>query len=83
MSFPQKWNFVRWCRIIDNMSDDIVLLGTKGSKVYKQSYDLLQRWSASYVNEIWQADHVLIDIEIATDVGTPQRPWLTVIMQEK
>ncbi|KAJ6634345.1 Transposase for transposon Tn552, partial [Pseudolycoriella hygida] len=70
------------CRIIDNISDDIVLLNAKGSKVYKQSYDFLHRWSASYANEIWQADHILIDIEIATDAGTPQRPWLTVIIDD-
>lgn len=60
------------CRIIDNIPDDIILLSTKGSKTYKQSYDLLHRWSASSANEIWQADHVLIDIKIETDTGTAQ-----------
>lgn len=70
------------CRIIDNISDDIILLSTKGSKAYKQSYDLLHRWSASGTNEIWQADHVLIDIKIETDTGTAQQPWLTVIIDD-
>ena len=70
------------CRIIDNISDDIILLNTKGSKAYKQSYDLLHRWSASSANEIWQADHVLIDIKIETDTGTAQQPWLTVIIDD-
>ena len=70
------------CRIIDNIPDDIILLSTKGSKTYKQSYDLLHRWSASSANEIWQADHVLIDIKIETDTGTAQQPWLTVIIDD-
>ncbi|GGG08822.1 MULTISPECIES: Mu transposase C-terminal domain-containing protein [Cysteiniphilum] len=70
------------CRIIDNIPDDIALLNAKGSKIYKQAYDLLHRWSATYPNELWQADHVLIDIEIETRKGILQRPWLTVIMDD-
>lgn len=70
------------CRIIDSIPDDMVLLNLKGSKTYKQTYDLPHRWSATYPNELWQADHVLIDVEIETSQAVFQRPWLTVIMDD-
>jgi putative transposase len=37
------------------------------------------RREARYPNEIWQADHTLLNIWLLTDEGQIARPWLTVI----
>ena len=70
------------CRIIFNIPDDLALLGREGSQAYRQQYDLLHMRSAEHPNELWQADHVLIDIEVLNDKSKPQRPWLTVVIDD-
>lgn len=58
------------------------VLATQGSKAYQQKYDLLHLCSSNRPNEIWQADHVLIDIEIYNDKSELERPWLTIIIDD-
>jgi putative transposase len=70
------------CRIIFNIPDDMVLLGQQGSKAYKQQYDLLHIRAANNPNELWQADHVLLDFDILNDKNNPQKPWLTVVIDD-
>jgi len=70
------------CNIISLIPDDIVTLSHKGSKAYKQKYDLLHTRNADKPNQIWQADHVLMDIEILNDKNRPHRPWLTIIIDD-
>lgn len=70
------------CSIIRQIPDDIITLGHKGSKVYKQKYDLLHTRNAKKPNQIWQADHVLLDIGILNDKNKSCRPWLTVIIDD-
>ncbi len=54
----------------------------KGSKEYENTYDLIHRREASKPNEIWQADHCLLDIWLTDEKGDPCRPWLTIIMDD-
>ncbi len=49
---------------------------------YHQIFDLIHRREASRPNEIWQADHTLLDIWVLNDKGEPDRPWLTIIMDD-
>ena len=70
------------CRIIYNVPDDLAILGREGSKAYRQQYDLLHIRAAEQPNELWQADHVLIDIEVLNDKNKPQKPWLTVVIDD-
>lgn len=70
------------CRVIFNIPDDMVLLGQQGSKAYRQQYDLLHIRAAEQPNELWQADHVLIDIEALNNKNQPQKPWLTVVIDD-
>ena len=70
------------CRAIFNIPDDMVLLGQQGSKAYKQQYDLLHIRAAEHPNELWQADHVLLDFDILNDKNKPQKPWLTVVIDD-
>ena len=65
--------------IVQSLDPALVKLAHEGSKAYQQSYDLLYRREAQHPNEIWQADHSLLDIWLLDDEGQPARPWLTVI----
>jgi len=70
------------CKIVKSIPDDMTVLSTQGSKAYQQKYDLLYLRSSSRPNEIWQADHVLIDIEVYNDKNVLERPWLTIIIDD-
>lgn len=70
------------CRIISNIPDDIALLNKSGSKAYRQRYDLLHIRAAEQPNELWQADHLLIDFDIVNDKNQLQKPWLTVVIDD-
>ncbi|MBA3535680.1 MAG: DDE-type integrase/transposase/recombinase [Tatlockia sp.] len=70
------------CRVIFNIPDDLLLLGRQGTKAYQQQYDLLYLRAANQPNELWQADHVLLDFEVLNDKNKLQRPWLTVVIDD-
>src|SRR5262245_26141565 len=50
--------------------------------MYRTTYDLLYRHEAARPNEMWQADHSLLDIWVRDGSGPLVRPWLTVIMDD-
>lgn len=65
--------------IVRTLDPALVKLAHEGTKAYQQHYDLLYRREARRPNEIWQADHTLLDIWLLRDDGQAARPWLTVI----
>lgn len=68
--------------IVRQLDPALVTLAQEGSKVYRERFDLLYRREASQPNEIWQADHTPLDIEVVDERGQPARPWLTVILDD-
>jgi putative transposase len=69
--------------IINHLPEGMKALAHEGSKSYKQQFDLLYNHEASRSNELWQADHVLLDILILREgAENVARPWLTVIMDD-
>ncbi|HEY7492582.1 MAG TPA: transposase family protein, partial [Candidatus Tectomicrobia bacterium] len=60
----------------------LLTLAHEGTKAYRMTFDLLYRRDAGTPNEIWQADHTLLDLWVQNDSGAPARPWLTVIMDD-
>jgi putative transposase len=54
-------------------------LAHEGSKRYREVFDLVHRREAAKPNQIWQADHTLLDLWVLTPSGKPGRPWLTLI----
>ena len=54
----------------------------QGSKAYDQVYELIHRREAGASNELWQADHVLLDIILLDEKGNARKPWLTVIIDD-
>ena len=65
--------------IIRGIDPAMAMLAHEGSKRYKEVFDLVHRREAAKPNEIWQADHTLLDLWVLTPSGRPGRPWLTLI----
>lgn len=69
--------------IIKNMPHGLITLAHDGLKVYKDKFDLLYIREAKLSNEIWQADHMLLDILLKSNENKKEnRPWLTIIIDE-
>ena len=75
-------NYKRVYRVIKHLDPALVTLAHDGSTTYRTTYDLLYRRTAAQPNDLWQADHTLLDIWVRHASGPPVRPWLTVIMDD-
>jgi putative transposase len=69
-------------KVIKQLDPGLVTLAHAGSKAYRTTFDLLYRREAEGPNDIWQADHTLVDLWVQHDDGHPVRPWLTVIIDD-
>lgn len=70
------------CSIIHEIDPGLRTLAQDGSKAYQEAFDLLYRREATRPNEMWQADHCLLDIWLLDPSGKPRRPWLSVILDD-
>src|SRR4051812_2314121 len=68
--------------IIRAIDPGLRTLAHEGAKVYQEAFDLLYRREATRPNEMWQADHCLLDIWVLDPSGKPRRPWLSVILDD-
>ena len=69
--------------LVKALNPALQTLAQQGSKTYSNKFDLIYRRDASGSNEIWQADHCLLDFWVLSGPGQkPQRPWLTVILDD-
>jgi putative transposase len=78
----QGWSVPSYSVVYDvvcSLDPALVKLAREGTKAYQQSYDLLYRRETHRPNEIWQADHTLLDIWLLDEKGQKAKPWLTVI----
>jgi len=75
-------NYRRVYRIVKHLDPALVTLAHAGSHTYRTTYDLLYRHEAEKPNDLWQADHTLLDLWVRQEGGLPVRPWLTVIMDD-
>jgi putative transposase len=57
-------------------------LAHQGTKAYQQRFDLLHRREADGPNQIWQADHCLLDVLLVREGKAPTKPWLTVVLDD-
>src|SRR5882672_2464574 len=69
-------------RIVKQLDPALLTLAHEGSEAYRLAFDLLHRREAWASNEIWQADHTLLDLWVKQDTGPPARPWLSVNMDD-
>jgi putative transposase len=65
--------------VVQSIDPAMATLAHEGSKRYREVFDLVYRREAAKPNEIWQADHTLLDLWVVTPSGQPGRPWLTLI----
>jgi putative transposase len=80
-----NWNVPSYrtvSNIVKSINPAIITLALEGSKEYKNKYDLLFPRKSSRPNEIWQADHSLLDIWLIDDKAKHRRPWLTIIIDD-
>jgi putative transposase len=75
-------NYRRVYRVVTHLDPAWVTLAHAGSKTYRTTYTFLYRHGAAKPNDLWQADHTLLDLWVRQDGGPPVRPWLTVIMDD-
>ena len=69
-------------KVIKQLDPGLVTLAHAGSHAYRTTFDLLYRREAEGPNEIWQADHTLLDLWVQQNGGPPARPWLTIIIDD-
>ncbi|MBU5362170.1 DDE-type integrase/transposase/recombinase [Enterococcus raffinosus] len=69
-------------KAIKSLPSSVGVLAHEGEKVYSEKFDLIKIREPKRPNEVWQADHTLLDIEIIDTKGVPKRPWLTIIMDD-
>jgi putative transposase len=65
--------------LIQHLDPALVTLAQQGTRAYQEAFEMLYRREATRPNELWQADHCLLDIWLLNERGRPARPWLTVI----
>jgi putative transposase len=68
--------------IVRGLPADLLTLAHHGTKAYSDAFELIHRREASQSNAIWQADHCLLDVLVIGPKAKPQKPWLTVIMDD-
>jgi putative transposase len=49
---------------------------------YRGHHELVHRREASVSNEMWQADHTVLDILVLDNEGKPVSPWLSVVLDD-
>jgi putative transposase len=69
-------------KIINSLPKSMIVLAQEGDKIYEEAFDLLYRREATHSNEIWQADHTLLDLYLIDNNGKIARPWLTIIIDD-
>jgi len=75
-------SYARVYDIVRHLDPGLVTLAHDGPKAYKEEFDLVHRREAGRPNEVWQADHTLLDLWTRDDRGRPVRPWLCVILDD-
>ena len=60
----------------------MVLLAQEGHAAWRDRYEFIHRHRAARPNDLWQADHTLLDVLALDAGGQPVRPWLTVVMDD-
>jgi putative transposase len=69
-------------RIVSALPADLVTLAHDGTKAYSNTFELVHRREAGGPNAIWQADHTPLDILLLNAEGQPEKPWLTVVIDD-
>ncbi len=75
-SYYQVYNIIK--RIPENLKT----YSNMNSKKYAEKYDGIFLRECQRPNEIWQADHTMLDIEVLNEKNEIERPWLTIVLDD-
>ena len=77
---------VQYCGVVYSivrcLPADLVTLAHQGTKAYREAFDLVHRREATGPNAIWQAGHSPLDILLVRPDGDPEKPWLTIVLDD-
>ena len=59
--------------VVKNIDPALIKLAQEGTKAYDQTHELIFRREASVPNELWQADHTLLDIVLVDEKGRSRK----------
>lgn len=68
--------------LIRELDPALLTLAHEGTKAYSDAFDLVHRHEATGPNAVWQADHSELDIWLKDGRGRPEKPWLTIILDD-
>ncbi len=68
--------------VIRELDPGLVTLAHEGTKAYTEAFDLIHRHEATAPNAVWQADHTELDVWLKDGRGQPEKPWLTIILDD-
>ena len=69
-------------RVIQRLDRGLVALAHHDPDVYRDQFELVLRREAVHANDVWQADHTELDVQVLDESGRAVRPWLTVILDD-
>lgn len=69
-------------QIVRALDPALVTLALEGPTSYRDKHELVLRRRAERPNQTWQADHTELDVLITGVGGKPDRPWLTIVMDD-
>jgi putative transposase len=68
--------------MISDLDPALVTLAREGTKAYTEAFDLIYRHEPTGPNAVWQADHTEPDIWLKDGRGQPEKPWLTILLDD-
>jgi putative transposase len=68
--------------LVRDLDPALVTLAHEGTKAYTEAFDLIHRHEATGPNAVWQADHTELDVWLKDGRGQPEKPWLTIILDD-
>jgi putative transposase len=77
---PPSYGTVR--RVVGGISPGMLTLAHEGPKAYDEKFGIIVRRESGRPNEMWQADHSVLDILVRDALGNTVRPWLTVVIDD-
>ncbi|MCS5714680.1 Mu transposase C-terminal domain-containing protein [Herbiconiux sp. CPCC 205716] len=69
-------------QIVQALDPALVTLALEGPTSYRDKHELVFRRRAERPNQTWQADHTELDVLVTGVGGKPDRPWLTIVMDD-
>lgn len=75
-------SYARVYKIVRGLDPGLLTYAHEGSKAYREAFDLIYRRESSSQNEVWLADHSVLNVATVDKFRRVSRPWLTVIVDD-